>query len=137
MLMENEIVYIISIFLLFSGLLLLLTGFLLGKRKESHIILVLGWITFGIFWLIQIPHFLDMGDLFNSTFCLLGFILFLYLSYHEILNIKWNEYVYSLNLVAGVVAVGGLFYYLIEPVKTFFQNKFQKKYVDGYKYIVM
>ena len=77
-------------------------------------ILIIGWISFGIYWLTQIPHFLQIGDSFNALFCLLGFFLFIYFAYHESLNIRWNEYLYSLNYIAGIVAVGGLFYYAIE-----------------------
>jgi exosortase/archaeosortase family protein len=41
----------------------------------------------------------------------------LYLAFHESLNFKWNEYLYSLNYIAGVVAVAGIVYYLIEKVE--------------------
>ena len=115
--MDYELIYNISLILLFIGLLCLITGYLLGKRRQSHFILIIGWISFGLFWLLQIPHFLAIDDIFNATFCLLGFILFLYFTYHEILNIKWNEYLYSLNYIAGVTAVAGIVYYLVEKVE--------------------
>jgi exosortase/archaeosortase family protein len=50
-------------------------------------------------------------------FCFLGFILFLYFAYHETLNFVWDEYVYSLNYIAGIAAIGGLFYYMFERVE--------------------
>jgi exosortase/archaeosortase family protein len=76
--------------------------------------MIAGWILFGIFWLTQIPYFFEINDNFNAIFCLLGFILFSYFAFHEYLNYKWNEYVVSLNYIAGIVSVGGLFYYFIE-----------------------
>lgn len=104
----------ITLILLFSGLFLILIGFILGKRRFSHIFLIFGWVLFGVFWLTQIPHFLDINDNFNAIFCLLGFILFIYFAFHELLNYLWDEYVISLNYIAGIVSVGGLFYYIIE-----------------------
>jgi exosortase/archaeosortase len=115
--MASDILYYVNLILLFSGLLLLLAGFLLKKRKEAHIILIFGWVVFGIFWLLQVPHFIEIDDFFNASFCFLGFVLFLYFTYHEILNLRWSEYVYSLNYIAGVIAVAGLFYYLFERVE--------------------
>jgi len=96
---------------------MLLIGFLLKKRREAHIILLLGWILFGIFWLTQIPHFFEIGDDFNAIFSFMGFVLFSYFAYHELLNYNWKEYLFSLNYIAGIVAVGGLFYYSIEKIE--------------------
>ncbi len=107
----------ITIIFLFGGLTLLLIGVLLKERSVSHIILLSGWVIFGLYWLTQIPHFLDIGDLFNAMFCLLGTILFFYFAYHELLNIRWKEYVSSLSYIAGITAVGGLFYYSIEKIE--------------------
>ncbi len=101
------------------GLILISIGFILGKRKLSHIVLLFGWILFGLFWLTQIPHFLEIGDNFNAMFCVLGFILFLYFAFHESLSYIWDEYIFSLNYIAGIVAVGGLFYYIIERFEPF------------------
>ena len=112
-----NILNLMTVILLFSGLVLLLAGFLARKRRESHIVIVFGWLLFGVYWLTQIPHFYLIGDMFNAILCLLGFILFMYFAYHEILNFKWNENIFSLNYIAGVVAVGGLFYYLIEKIE--------------------
>jgi archaeosortase A (PGF-CTERM-specific) len=109
-----DVIDILVLSLLFIGLFLLLIGFLLKKHKVSHVFLMIGWVTFGLFWLTQVPHFLEIGDTFNALFCLFGFILFLYFTYHEALNFKWNEYLYPLNYIAGVAAVSGLFYYIIE-----------------------
>ncbi len=115
--MEPGIVYYITLIFLFLGLLLLLAGHLLRNKKSSHLILVVGWVLFGIFWLTQIPHFMAIRDSFNAILCFLGFVLFLYFSYHEILNFRWDENVYSLNYIAGVAAVAGLVYYLIERIE--------------------
>lgn len=114
---QFETYYIITLFLLFTGLILLLAGFLLRKRRESHLVLIFGWVIFGAYWLTQIPHFLYIDDVFNAIFCGLGFLLFIYFAYHEILNYKWDEYLLSLNYIAGIVAVGGLFYYMIEKIE--------------------
>ncbi len=92
-------------------------GFILEKKRHGYIIRIIGWITFGLFWLTQIPHFFSIGDSFNAILCFLGFILFLYFTYHEYLNLKWREYLVPLNYIAGITAVGGLFYYLIERIE--------------------
>ena len=115
--MAFDLIYTIGMILLFPGLGLLLAGFLLGKRKISHVVLVVGWILFGFFWLLQIPHFVGIGDTFNAIFCFLGFVAFLYFSYHELLNISWDEYLYSLNYIAGVISVASLIYYSIEKIE--------------------
>jgi exosortase/archaeosortase family protein len=117
--MYNEFIYNITLILLFIGLLLLLIGYFLQKRSESHFILIIGWVTFGLFWLMQVPHFIALGDFFNAMFCFLGFVLFLYFTFHEILNIMWNESLYSLNYIAGITAVAGIFYYMFERIEPF------------------
>ncbi|WP_455391828.1 archaeosortase A [[Eubacterium] cellulosolvens] len=115
--MYDPVIYNITLVILFVGLVLLFAGFLLKDRRPSHLILILGWVLFGVFWLLQVPHFIELGDSFNAVFCFLGFVLFLYFSFHEVLNVRWNEYLYSLNYIAGVSAVAGIFYYLFERVE--------------------
>ncbi|MCK5559950.1 MAG: archaeosortase A [Thermoplasmata archaeon] len=87
------------------------------RKRISHLILIGGWIIFGIYWLTQIPHFIEIEDTVNATLAALGMPLFLYFAYHEYLSYKWDENLIPLRFIAGAVFVAGMFYYIIEKVE--------------------
>jgi exosortase/archaeosortase family protein len=81
--------------------------------------MVAGFILFGIFWLTQVPHFIEIDDTVNAGMAALAFPLFLYFAYHEYLNHKWKEELIPTRFFAGVSFVSGMLYYIIEKVEIF------------------
>ena len=81
--------------------------------------MVAGFILFGIFWLTQVPHFIEIDDTVNAAMAGLAFPLFLYFSYHEYLNYQWDEELNPTRFFAGVSFVAGMFYFIIEKVEIF------------------
>ncbi|MCK4747243.1 MAG: hypothetical protein KAT15_09415, partial [Bacteroidales bacterium] len=73
-----------------------------------------GWLLFGLFWLLQIPHYLDHGEPVNAVYCVLGFPLFMFLMYHEHLSIQWGDDPASLPFMAGTVGMSAGMYFLID-----------------------
>jgi len=84
------------------------------RKKLSHLIMITGFILFGIFWLTQVPHYIEIDDTVNAAMAAFAFPLFLYFAYHEYLNIKWNEELIPTRFFAGVSFVSGMLYYIIE-----------------------
>jgi exosortase/archaeosortase family protein len=89
------------------------------RKRTGHLIMVTGFILFGIFWLTQVPHFIEIDDTVNAAMAAFAFPLFLYFSYHEYLNYKWNEELIPTRFFAGVSFVAGMLYYIIEKVEIF------------------
>jgi len=81
--------------------------------------MVAGFILFGIFWLTQIPHFIEIDDSVNAVMAGGAFPLFLYFAYHEYLNYQWNEELNPTRFFAGVSFVAGMLYFVIEKVEIF------------------
>ncbi|MCD6481471.1 MAG: archaeosortase A [Thermoplasmata archaeon] len=100
--------------ILFAGLILLGMGFFEVKERK-HILSLLGWFIFALYWATQ-PEYLyykGEGDTVNAVFCIVGVYFLSYLSYHEYLSLKRNEDVESLNFLAGATFFAGILYFLI------------------------
>jgi len=104
--------HIIELALLFGGLALLGAGFYL-KGRPSHLIIASGEILFGIYWLLQVDHFLNTGDVVNAGFSFIGMPFFCFLAFHELLCWKWEEEIVSLRWIAGTSFLGGILYFTV------------------------
>lgn len=111
----DMVVFIIMDVILFLGLALLGAGYYI-KSNNCHRYRMLGFALFGIYWVLQVPHFAMIGDIFNAIICLIALPFFLYLSYHEYLSFNWQEDVKSLKWIAGTSFIAGIIYFLIEKI---------------------
>jgi archaeosortase A (PGF-CTERM-specific) len=101
--------------ILAAGLIGLLIGYYL-KDKRRHKFRIIGLSFFGIFWLLQAPHFLAMRDAFNAMVCILALPFYLYLAYNEFLSLKWNEDNESLKWITGASFFAGGLYFVIDKI---------------------
>ncbi len=109
------VIFIIVDFILFLGLAFLGAGYYI-KSNNCHRYRMLGFALFGIFWVLQVPHFAMIGDIFNAIICLIALPFFLYLSYHEYLSFNWKEEEKSLKWLTGTSFIAGTIYFLIEKI---------------------
>jgi archaeosortase A (PGF-CTERM-specific) len=102
--------------LLFSSLALLLVGFLLKEEKIAGKLKIGGWAIFSLFWATKINelYFGVDGDFVNAFLCIVGIYLLCYLAYHEWLSLKSKKQIECLNWAAGVAAIAGLIYFVVE-----------------------
>ncbi len=74
---------------------------------KKRVVGCVGWILFGIYWLLEIPNYLAIMDYFNTTIMILAFILFTIIGV-AILKTK------NLNVLVDVTsfsALSALFYF--------------------------
>ncbi len=86
------------------------------KDRRCHKFRLLGLAFFGVFWILQAPHFMSIGDAFNAIICILALPFYGYLGYHEYLSYKWNEENKSLKWISGASFYAGGLYFLIDKV---------------------
>ncbi len=108
-----DVFYIGTRIIVFISIGLLLIGWKL-RDTRGHGTSMVGWLLFGIYWLLMVPHYLDKGELVNAIYCILGFPLFAFLMYHEQLSIKWGDDPASLAFMAGTVGISAGMYFLID-----------------------
>jgi archaeosortase A (PGF-CTERM-specific) len=101
--------------ILIAGLLGLGVGYFL-KDNRKHFIRMVGLILFGIFWVLQAPYFIIIGDLFNAIVCILAMPFYAFLGYHEYLSYERQEDVESLKWISGASFFAGGLYLLIDKV---------------------
>ena len=102
---------------LFSGLFLLLGGYLYHTSVLGRKLSIAGWILFAFYWSVQpnTLYFGEDGDIFNAGLCVIGVYVLFYFAYHEWLSLQRNnESVGSLRWAAGAASVAGLIYFSIE-----------------------
>lgn len=117
--------YIFLRTLVFVSIAFLLFGWK-QRTVEGHRAATIGWVLFGFYWLLTIPHFLDNGEPVNAAYCALGFPLFLFLARQEHLSILWSRFPGEahpdvrdppqLGFMAGGVAISALAYFLIDTI---------------------
>ncbi|UCE73984.1 MAG: archaeosortase A [Methanomassiliicoccales archaeon] len=108
-------------FRIFTDIILIasLIGLGLGyylKDNDCHKFRMAGLFLFGLFWVLQTPYFVAIGDLFNAVVCILALPFYAYLGYHEYLSYEWNEENESLKWVAGASFLAGGLYFLIDKI---------------------
>lgn len=101
--------------ILFAGLLLLGLGYFV-KKKEGKFLNIIGYLLFGSYWLMQVPHFIIVADYVNALFCAFALPFFAYIAYHEFLSFKYNEDPKHLRFLAGWLFFAGFIYFLIEKI---------------------
>jgi archaeosortase A (PGF-CTERM-specific) len=109
---DSDIFSLISSLVLFLGLILLGIGY----WKKHHCLRSSGWIIFAIYWATQPGHFLDLEDLVNTLFIIVGVYFLFYLAYHEYLSHTQNNHPASLDFIAGTTFIAGFSYFLIEKI---------------------
>ena len=72
--------------------------------------------VFGVYWITQVPHFIEIEDTVNAAFAALAMPLFIYFAYHEYLSYKWNENLLPLRFLAGASFVAGMLYFIITTI---------------------
>lgn len=101
--------------ILFSGLGLLGIGFY-SKGRGGHLYNIAGWTLFGVYWIAQVPFYLQIRDLVNAIFSAFALPFFLFLAHHEHLSYKWDEEVRTLRFMSGIAFIAGGIYFLIEKI---------------------
>jgi len=116
----SEVFVISSLFLLGIGYFLSGRGHnFLGKHfpeKIGHQISILGWISLGLFWWIEVEHYIKYQDPVNALICAAALPFFGYLAYHEYLSILWKESYEPLRWLAAMTVIAGGIYFFVERV---------------------
>lgn len=101
---------------LFGGLFLLTIGYILRKKVIAHKIKMIGWLLFSFFWATKINelYFGEEGDFVNAALVIAGIFLLIYLAYQEWLSETSMKDVSCLDWIAGVAAISGLLYFIID-----------------------
>ncbi len=101
---------------LFGGLCCLLVGFLWDKKNTGNYLKIAGWIGFSFFWATKTNelYYGEGEDVVNAFLCIAGIFLLCYLAYHEWLTARGKKRVQCLNWAAGVAAIAGLIYFVVE-----------------------
>ncbi|TLZ53255.1 MAG: archaeosortase A, partial [Methanobacteriota archaeon] len=86
--------------LLFSGIVLFGVGFF-WKDRRCHLARGAAWTAFGVFWFLQVPAFLGLGDAVNSLGAAAALPVFLFLAAHEKRSYDWREEYGPLRFLAG------------------------------------
>ncbi len=107
--------HILMDIILIASLLGLGIGFYL-KDKRCHKFRLVGLIFFGIFWVLQTPYFVAIGDFFNALVCLLALPFYAYLGYHEYLSYVWDEENMSLKWITGASFFAAGLYFLVDRI---------------------
>lgn len=101
--------------ILIAGLIGLGLGYYL-KTQKRHMYRMAGLICFGIFWVLQTPYFIALGDLFNAIICLLALPFYVFLGYHEYLSWERKQEIESLKWISGASFFAGGLYFLIDKI---------------------
>ena len=107
--------HILMDIILIVSLLGLGIGFYL-KDKRHHKFRLVGLVFFGIFWVLQTPYFVNIGDFFNALVCMLALPFYSYLGYHEYLSYIWDEEIKSLKWITGASFFAAGLYFLIDRI---------------------
>lgn len=107
--------HIVMDIILLAGLFSLGVGYYL-KDRRCHKFRLEGLLYFGVFWVLQVPFFLKIGDLFNAVVCLLALPFYAFLAYNEYLSYKWDEEKESLKWICGASFFAGGLYFLIDKI---------------------
>jgi len=112
--MTDDLRVLSDVFLL-VGLLALGAGFLWRDRR-AHVLRSIGWAVFAVFWIVQVPGYISIGDLLNVLGSVAAFVIFLYLGYHEYLSFKWDDEYEPLRFVAGAAFIASTIYFVFDRV---------------------
>jgi archaeosortase A (PGF-CTERM-specific) len=96
----SDALAIAGILLLLISIILLALGFF-RKDNKCHLFRMAGLLIFGIYWVTQVPHFLEMNDYANAVIAEFGLVFYIYLSFQEYLSYKWEEDNASLKFMVG------------------------------------
>jgi phosphatidylserine decarboxylase len=116
----GEVFVISSLFLLAIGYYLSERDHIfLGKRLPTKIgnqFSILGWLSLGFFWWIQVEYYILIKDPVNALICAAAVPFFGYLAYHEYLSIIWKSAYEPLRWLAAMTVVAGGIYFFVERV---------------------
>ncbi len=90
----------IGIVLLLISIILLAVGFF-WKDNKCHLFRLAGFIVFGVYWVLQVPHFMVQLDYANAIIAELGLVFYIYLAYQEFISHAWEEDNASLKFMTG------------------------------------
>ncbi|RZD35799.1 MAG: archaeosortase A [Methanobacteriota archaeon] len=116
----GEVFVISSLFLLAIGYYLSERDHIFfGKRFPTKIgnqFSILGWLSLGFFWWIQVEYYILIKDPVNALICAAAVPFFGYLAYHEYLSIIWKSAYEPLRWLAAMTVVAGGIYFFVERV---------------------
>src|SRR2546427_3828723 len=101
--------------LLFSGIVLFGVGFF-WKDRRCHLARGAAWTAFGVFWFLQVPAFLGLGDAVNSLGAAAALPVFLFLAAHEKRSYDWREEYAPLRVLAGGAVFAAGIFFTIHPL---------------------
>src|SRR5437867_1623875 len=101
--------------LLFSGIVLFGIGFF-WKDGRCHLARAAAWTAFGVFWFLQVPAFLGLGDAVNSLGAAAALPVFLFLAAHEKRSYDWREEYAPLRFLAGGAFFAAGIYFTIDRI---------------------
>lgn len=115
LLVGEELNRIAADIILLSSLILLGIGYFLKDRRKHHL-RSLGWILFGVYWLLHAPYYMEINDGINAFFCVMALPFGLALTYQEYLSYKWEEDFGPLRFWTGVAFVAGIPFFIVDRV---------------------
>ncbi len=99
----------------FAGIVLLALGlYLVDGNGLGHA--MVGWGMFGTYWLLYLPHFMEIQDSFNAVVTVLAFALFIYIAYQEFISTRLGYDHHSLRWLAGGAFIGAFVYFLFDKI---------------------
>jgi len=103
------------------GIALLGAGWLLYDRKEGHLLTIFGWQAFGIYWILEVPNYINLhpGDPTNVILYAPALALFTVFSVYEYRAFKGGPSRRSLKFIAGLTFIGAGVYFLFAKVSWF------------------
>jgi len=102
---------------LWAGIGLLFLGYLWHNNKHLH--RSAGYILFGLFWIGEVPGYLEINDYFNAALTFLALPVFIYLAYHEYLSKKWDEDPEVMRFLAGGISIASIVYFSVHRIPFF------------------
>lgn len=107
--------WVIGEIILFLSIVLLGIGYF-WKERLTHITRAFGWILLGLFWALQAPFYIGIGDVINAIATGGSLLAFSFVAYHEYLSYKWNEEYEPLKFFAGVAFFAAVIYFTVERI---------------------
>ena len=106
---------------LIIGIVFLAAGWLMYGKKIGHLLTIIGWQAFGIYWIMEVPNYISLHpeDPTNVILYAPALALFTVFSVHEYRAYKGEKENRALKFMAGLTFVGAGVYFLFAKVPPF------------------
>jgi exosortase/archaeosortase family protein len=106
---------------LVTGIVFLGAGWWMYGRKEGHLLAIIGWQGFGLYWIMEVPNYISLhpDDPINVILYAPALALFSVFSVHEYRAYRGGDGRKALKFMAGLTSVGAGVYFLFAKVAIF------------------